>query len=246
MATSFDVTVSGAKAQTAIVPPVNGKDGLPLGAAGNGANGQADAFHKCTMQAGPGLPGNPGIGAPPANSGANGGDAYSVIITCSQYAGDPLALLNNGGDGADASSGGNGGNGSDGGNAGTQPKGCTQTIAGGVGGGAGQGGNAGSGGKAGNAGDIVVIYGSSFTSVPISATSNGGNPGKFGQPGLPGTPGKGGLGSDGTAAGSGGAAGGGAFGKGGDGGYGGSFNATQDSTKPSGYLKISVQTPPAK
>lgn len=246
MATSFDVSVSGAKAKTAIVPPVDGIDGEALGPKGNGADGVADKFHACTQQAGPGLPGNFGTGALPADSGANGGDAPSVTITCSQYAGDPLVLVNNGGDGADASSGGNGGKGSDGGNAGSQPKGCTQTITGGTGGAAGQGGNAGSGGRAGNAGDIVIVYGSDFASVPVSATSNGGNPGKFGQPGAAGTPGKGGLGSDGTAAASGGRAGGGASGKGGDGGYGGSFNATQDSTKPASYLKISVQTPPAK
>jgi hypothetical protein len=242
MTVDYDLNVSGSKAQTVVNTPVNGKNGEPLGPAGNGKDGQADLWHKCVQPAGPGQPGNAGFGAPPADGGANGGNAVSVTITCSEYSGDPVSLLNMGGDGATGNTGGVGGSGSSGGNAGKQPKGCNDVISGGIGGAAGSGGNAGAGGKAGNAGDVVVVYGSGFSQVPISAQSGGGQVGMFGQPGQAGTPGTGGLNSDGTSALSGSAAGGGGSGKAGDGGYGGSFKATTDPNKPPRYLMISVQT----
>jgi hypothetical protein len=241
MASSYDLNVSGSKAQTVVKPPVNGKDGQPLGPDGNGANGTASAWG-CTTPAGIGQPGNYGHGAPPADNGDNGGDAYSVTITCSEYSGAPLNLLNSGGDGATGQNGGTGGKGSDGGNAGKQPKACKGVIQGGVGGASGSGGNAGGGGKAGNAGDVVVVYGSGFTQVPISADSSGGNAGGVGQPGPAGTPGKGGLNSDGSSAMVGSMGGAGQSGKAGDGGYGGSFSASADPSKPANYLMISVQT----
>jgi len=242
MADSYQINVSGPDAKTVVIPPVNGIDGTPLGPAGNGKDGVAGKFdHTCEQQATPGLPGNFGTGAPPADSGASGANAFNVTITCSEYSGGTLMLLNNGGAGADGNSGGKGGSGSDGGNAGKQPaKACTDVIAGGTGGNAGRGGAAGKAGDGGNAGDIAVVYGPGFSDNPVSAISNGGKAGMYGQPGLPGTPGKGGMGSDGTQASSGAAAGGGASGGGGKGGYGGSFEANPDKKMPGTYLKISV------
>src|SRR5262245_8090830 len=118
MADSYQINVSGPDAQTVVITPVNGIDGTPLGPAGNGKDGQAGFDNTCKVQATPGCPGNLGTGAPPADSGAKGGNAFSVTITCSEYSGGPLTLLNNGGAGADGNSGGRGGSGSDGGNAG--------------------------------------------------------------------------------------------------------------------------------
>jgi len=242
MTDSYQINVSGADAKTVVIPPVDGKDGMALGPAGNGKDGVAAKFdHTCEQQATPGLPGNPGTAAPSADSGANGGNAFNVTITCSEYSGAPLTLLANGGAGANGNSGGKGGNGSNGGNAGKQPaKACTDVIPGGVGGNAGAGGNAGGAGDGGNAGDVVVVFGTALSGVPVSAVSNGGKPGLFGQPGGPGKAGQGGIGSDGNPASSGVMAGGGASGGGGKGGYGGSFNASSDSTKPARYVKISV------
>jgi hypothetical protein len=241
MAGTYDLNVSGAKAQTIVITPVNGKDGAPLGPAGDGPDGKAQ-YKTCTQQAGPGLPGNEGTTAPTAQGGANGGDAVTATITCSEYSGGKLALLNHGGDGADGNSGGAGGKGSAGGKAGNQPTGCKQLIYGGIGGAAGGGGNAGGAGKGGNASDVVVISGSGFSSPPVTADSAGGNPGKVGTPGNAGNPGQGGLNSDGTQNSSGAQGGGGASGTAGAGGYGGSFKAYTDTKKPSTYLKISVQS----
>jgi len=242
MATSYDLNVSGPDGKPDPVTPVNGKSATPLGPEGNGADGKATYTGKCESPAGPGQPGNHGCSAPPATAGANGLDAFSVVITCDAYSGAPLKLLNAGGTGAAGNSGGRGGDGSDGGNAGKQPKACTGTIPGGYGGGAGNGGNAGTGGNGGNAGDIVVVYGPGFTDTPVSADSQGGTTGASGTPGDPGTPGKGGLDSAGDPA---------PIGATGDygnqpgtptAGYGGSFVANQDNTKPSTYLKVSVSS----
>lgn len=241
MSDTYDVNVSGANAQTVVIPPVNGKDGDPLGPAGDGADGTAQN-KTCVQQAGPGLPGNGGSGAPSAPGGANGGDAYTVTITCSEYSGAPLSLRNWGGNGGNGNDGGAGGKGSDGGKAGNQPTGCKQLIYGGIGGAAGSGGNAGGAGKGGNASDVVVVYGSGFSALPVTADSKGGNPGKVGQPGTAGTPGKGGLNSDGTQNYSGSAGGGGSSGTAGAGGYGGSFTGNTDKSQGPTYLKISVQS----
>src|SRR5208283_4880069 len=99
MTTTYDLNVSGPSGQPDPQTPVNGKDGLPLGPSGNGADGK-QSWWTCEQPAGPGLPGNSGHPAPPAGNGNNGLDAYSVVITCQEYSGAPLNLLNAGGDGA--------------------------------------------------------------------------------------------------------------------------------------------------
>lgn len=244
MASAYAISVSGKSPPTVIIPPVPGVDGKPLGAAGNGADGQSSGWFggKCKKPAGPGLPGNGGFGAPPAQGGANGGNAHSVTITISDYSGDPLMILNNGGNGANGNDGGVGGKGSDGGTAGHQPSACKAIIPGGIGGNAGNGGDAGAGGTAGDAADIVVTMGHGFSHIPVGAVSNGGTAGLFGQAGIAGNTGSGGTGSDGTIAPGGTPANNGTQPPGGQGGYGGSFVAKVDPGQALTYLKISVQS----
>lgn len=243
MASTYAINVSGKSPPTVIIPPVPGVDGPPLGTAGNGADGESSGLFgwTCKKPAGPGLPGNGGLGAPPAQGGANGGNACSVTITIADYSGDPLMILNNGGNGANGNDGGVGGKGSDGGKAGRQPSACKTIVPGGIGGNAGNGGDAGAGGAAGNAADIVVTMGKSFGQPPVGADSSGGTAGLFGQPGVAGAPGNGGTGSDGTIASGGTPASNGHQPPGGNGGYGGSFVANIDPSQAPTYVKISVQ-----
>lgn len=243
MASSYDIVVSGTKAQAVVIPPVNGKDGEPLGPAGNGSPGVAGTgvYSKtCVTQATPGETGNFGLNAPAAQGGNNGASAFTVTITCNSYSGDPLNIANLGGDGSDGNDGGAGGKGSDGGKAGTQPKPCKQFVTGGPGGRSGNGGAAGNGGDAGSAADINVIYGPGISGVPAGATGASGVPGKAGVAGLTGTPGAGGLNSDGTSADPGGTGGPGASGIPGTIGYAGSFNATPGTNVPDTYLQIAT------
>jgi hypothetical protein len=223
-------------------PPENGPDGKPLGPDGNGANGEASWWGKCVRPAGPGKPGNQGWPPPGADNGANGKDAYSVIIQCNEYSGAALRLLNHGGDGAPGNDGGRGGDGSAGGNAGKQPKGCKDTINGGVGGNAGNGGNAGSGGDAGNSANISVLYGPGFNNLPVSAKSSGGKAAVAGNYGAPGTPGKGGIDSNGEPAKCGATGKCGSQGTGGKGGGSGTFSIKQDPTMGRFWLKITFQS----
>lgn len=242
--TSYQIDVSGAKGVPNPKRPVNGIDGPPLGPEGNGTNGKS-SLGWCTLNAGPGHNGIQGETAPGADNGANGKSAYSVVITCDEFVGDGLRLLNLGGDGANGNDAGNGGSGSDGGNAGKQPGACKSTpINGGIGGNAGNGGTAGSGGDAGNAAAVGLIYGPGFNAVPLSAYSGGGTGGQPGKYGAPGNPGLGGFDSNGVRAESGASASYGGQGSIGNSGKGGAFDAKQDSSKPPFYLRIAVVSDP--
>lgn len=241
MTTIYDLDVSGSSGKPNPITPINGIDGTPLGPDGNGSD-CVTSWSKCVSQAGPGKPGNAGTAAPSASCGANGQSSFSVVITCQEFSGSSLTLSNKGGDGAPGNDGGKGGNGSDGGNAGSQEGKCTDFIRGGIGGSAGSGGNAGSGGAGGNAGAFALVYGSGFTSVPVSVFSQGGTGGVAGKSGGPGVSGQGGLNSDNSRALSGGAGSYGIQGSNGPAGFVPEASIKQDDSVPKFYLKISVQT----
>jgi len=240
MTFAYDIDVSGTKGHTNPKTPVDGFNGPTLGPDGNGHDGK-ESWWTCERSATGGENGLHGEGAPGADNGANGGDAFSISITCSEFVGPGLRMLNMGGDGAHGNDAGHGGTGSDGGNAGKQPSACKQVINGGIGGNAGNGGNAGSGGNGGNAGQISLVYGPGFSAVPLSAYSGGGGGGDPGTYGSPGQPGLGGYNSDGTRAASGAEANYGDQGLIGLTGKGGSFTARQDASKAPTFMRIIVK-----
>lgn len=238
MSDHFDIDVSGTDAIGGKIDPVAGRDGLPLGPDGNGAPGKAGWF-ECKEQAGIGQPGNHGWGAPPAAAGGNGKPAWTVTIECAQFEGLPLALRNNGGNGAAGQDGGKGGDGRAGGDAGHQPRLCRDLILGGIGGDAGKGGNAGPGGNGGHAANVTVWTGSGLTGIPLGSDNRGGKQGKAGSVGSPGTPGAGGRNSDGTQAAGGANPGSGLPALDGAPGKSGTFSQVA-SSKPGTYLKIAI------
>lgn len=236
MSKHVDLDFSGPDAVTSLENPVNGLTGLS-GAKGTKAD---NGWFHCDQQATAGGEGIHGDSAPPAPGGANGNDAFDVIITCDEFVGDELVYSSNGGKGADGSSGGQGGGGGDGGNAGLQKGHCKQFASGGLGGYAGQGGNAGRGGNGGNAGDVVVVTGSAIKGLPVTGTSTGGGVGENGNPGLPGKPGQGGMNSDQTMANAGATNGPGAYATPPSPGKGGSIHEAISKAKPASYLRINV------
>jgi hypothetical protein len=238
---NYDLVIKGKDGADAPNPKTNGINGDPLGPSGNGAPGEASLFGKCKKQAGVGLPGNRGDTAPPADSGENADDAYSVVFKCMAFEGTSFSILVAGGKGGNGGDGGVGGDGSAGGDAGKQPKECTEVINGGIGGNSGAGGNAGNGGCGGNAGNVAVICGPSLSPDFLSTENHAGGAGLAGSPGDGGKVGLGGKNSDGTLNSSGGRSGGGSSGWDGTAGQTGNVEAASDSTKPPTYLEISVK-----
>jgi hypothetical protein len=222
-------------------PIPTGKDGPPLGPAGNGEPGKADLFGlKCEHPAGIGHPGNDGGTAPPANSGTNGESAPGGRFTCDEFVGPSLDVWNHGGNGGHGANAGLGGNGSPGGNAGIQPKACRDVIAGGSGGRGGMGGRAGSGGDAGSGGNLTVLLGADLPSDLVSVDSKAGRAGNEGQPGGAGTPGASGKNSDGTLAPPAGQLGPGLAGHPGKPGVSGSVSLTSDSSMGPTAILITI------
>lgn len=219
-------------------PVPTGTPGEPLGPEGNGPPGKTDPFRiKCEQPAGPGLPGNDGGTAPPANSGVNGESAPGGRFTCDEFVGAALDVWNHGGNGGNGASAGAGGNGGPGGNAGHQPKPCRDVILGGSGGRGGMGGRAGNGGDAGSGGNVTVLLGTDLPGGLVSVDSRPGRPGEQGQPGGAGTPGQSGRNSDNSLAPAAGQLGPGAVGTAGRAGASGSVALRSDSSLgPTGIL----------
>lgn len=221
------------------VPPVKGADGPELGPEGNGAPGK-QSLGKCVKPAEAGHPGNDGQAPDPVANGGNGSSVLGLKLSCGEFVGSAITLVNIGGNGGNGGDGGPGGDGSAGGDAGAQPKPCGGVIDGGRGGAGGKGGQAGGGGDGGAAGDVTVLLGQGLPSSPVTVNSAGGRPGRQGTPGPAGTPGAGGLNSDGTQAPSGGSNGSGGQGSPGIAGYAGSLAVRTDETAPPRSLVISV------